>query len=176
MNLQPGRRHFASALWAVVILYVLLVGTTGYAGSTNAVQAPTLPDQAKAAKKPKIATRPMVIGSTLVSDSTKPGRPSGDTSAESQAVSAQINKLQSARQAYLAAQKDLSLRLATSSEEQRALIREEVKDALAKWKEEQTQFIAEQKERMKQIKQELQPDLGRVVDVSGDGTSGGRGR
>lgn len=178
MNLRGGCRRIASLLMAAGLAHwLLLAGSAGYAGSTNSVQSPTLPDQAKGGKKPKISARPVIIGAIpSTSDSSKPARPGGGTSTETQAVNQLINQLQTARQTYLASQKDLRLRLATSTEDQRVLIREEVKESLAKWKEEQAQFVAEQKERMKLIKLELHPDLGRVVDVSGEGSTGGRGR
>jgi len=161
---------------AIGTMYLLVGSQAAIAGSTNATQTVTLPDQAKAAKKPKISTRPEIIGSPSLASSSKPARPGSDTSAEGQAVDQLINKLQTARQAYLASQKDLSLRLATSSEDQRAALREEARDSLAKWKEEQSQFVTEQKERMKLIKLDLHPDLGRLVDASGEGATGGRGR
>lgn len=84
-----------------------------------------------------------------------------------------VKQFQAARDAYLQQQKDLQRLSKTATEDERAAIRQQMKDSLDAWKEEQRQLRQEMKERAKELKQELQGDLGRVVD---GGQGEGRGR
>lgn len=84
-----------------------------------------------------------------------------------------IVNFQTAREAYLTRQKELRLQLKTATDEQREAIRQQIADLLEEWKEQHREFIQETKDRAKEMKNELNPDLGRVVD----GAKGeGRGR
>lgn len=133
--------------------------------------------KAKGKSKPTVAERPQVIGAKSSADSKgKPDHPGNPNSTEAPQVTTYINVFQNARQQYLEAQKELKIKMKDATEEQRTVLREKVKEALEKWKEEQKQFVEEQKERAKAMKQELQSDLGKVVDGAGGGGGGGRDR
>jgi hypothetical protein len=124
----------------------------------------------KGKSKPTISERPQVLGTT--STTSGPARPGTDISASAQLV----GQFQTARGEFLAAQKELSLKAKEASDEQRALLREKVKDALAKWQEEHRMYVEEQKERTKQMRLELQPEISRILDGAGEGSGAGRGR
>jgi flagellar motility protein MotE (MotC chaperone) len=133
--------------------------------------------KAKGKSKPTVAERPQVIGaksSAGNAEKGKPDRPGNPNATDPAEVTSLVTKFQSAREGYLAAQKELNLKKKDATEEQRAVLRDKVKEALDKWKEEHKQFVEEQKERSKEMKQELQSDLGKVVDGAGEG--GGKGR
>ncbi|HEY1169811.1 MAG TPA: hypothetical protein VGH19_00450 [Verrucomicrobiae bacterium] len=133
--------------------------------------------KAKGKSKPTVAERPQVIGAKSSSSSSskgKPERPGNPGNAEPAEVTTLVNKFQTAREEFLAAQKELNLKKSEATEAQRAMIREKSREALEKWKEERKQFAEEAKERAKDIKQELHPDLGKIVD--GAGGDGGNGR
>ncbi len=135
--------------------------------------------KAKGKSKPTVAERPQVIGSKSTSasdDKGKPDRPGNPNPTEPPEVTTYVNQFQNARQQYLEAQKELKLKMKDATEEQRAVLREKVKEALEKWKEDHKQFVEEQKERVKAMKQELHPDLGKVLDGAGGDGGNGRGR
>jgi hypothetical protein len=135
--------------------------------------------KAKGKSKPTVAERPQVIGSKGNSNAEtkgKPDRPGNPNTTEPAEVTTYVNQFQNARQEYLEAQKELKLKMKDATEEQRAVLREKVKEALEKWKEDHKQFVEEQKERVKAMKQELQPDLGKVLDGAGGDGGNGRGR
>lgn len=140
--------------------------------TVQAADTPGTPPQASKGKvksKPVISERPQVLGTTTTISPTKPGT---DTSETTQL----IGKFQTAREEYLATQKELNLKSQDATDEQRALLREKAKEALAKWQEEHRMYVEEQKERVKQMRQELQPEIGRVLDSAGEGGGPGRGR
>ena len=135
---------------------------------------------AKGKNKPKVSERPQIIGDTGSSSDTTKGKPANPGNSGNGADPAEVknlvSKFQSARDQYISAQKELRLKMKDATEEQRSVLRDQLKDLLDKWKEEQKQFVEETKERAKSMKQELQPDLGKVVDGAGNEGSGGRGR
>lgn len=135
---------------------------------------------AKGKNKPKVSERPQVIGATSTSTDSAKGKPANPgnsgNSADPAEVKTLVTKFQSARDQYISAQKELRLKMKDATEEQRGVLRDQLKDLLDKWKDEQKQFVEETKERAKAMKQELQPDLGKVVDGAGNEGSGGRGR
>jgi hypothetical protein len=146
-------------------------GNSGGSGDNNG--------KAKGKNKPKVSERPQVIGAKgTISDSGKgkPANPGNPNSTDPAEVTTLVNKFQSAREQYIAAQKEVRLKMKDATEDQRAALREQLKDLLDKWKEEQKQFVEETKDRVKDMKQELQPDLGKVVDGAGGEGNGGRGR
>lgn len=153
-----------------LVVMALVLGCCSWGWTVQAAEGPVTPPQASKAKgksKPVISERPQVLGTTTTSGPTKPGT---DTSQTAQLV----GQFQSARETYLAAQKELSLKSQEVTDEQRALLREKAKDALAKWQEEHRMYVEEQKERTKQMRLELQPEISRVLDSAGG--SGGLGR
>lgn len=83
-----------------------------------------------------------------------------------------VRDFQSARQAFLNQQKELQRQLKTATEEQRALIREQLKENLQQWLEQQKAQIQDLREQARDIKNNV-PALRDVID-SGGGE--GRGR
>ncbi len=166
---QSGESH--PGVRRLVVL-ALAVGCCSWGWTVQAAEGPVTPPQVtkgKGKSKPVISERPQVLGATTTSGPIKPGT---DTSETAQL----IGQFQSARESYLAAQKELNLKKQDATEEQRALLREKSKEALAKWQEEHRMYVEEQKERVKQMRQELQPEIGRVLDNAGEGGGSGRGR
>ena len=169
--------HFSYIRGVLLLLIslVLLSSHSSFAAATNVVSRIT-----KGVTKPKISNQPEIIGtvdSTNTIQNGKPARPGGVNDGSPATVNALINKLQTDRQSFLAAQKEIRLKQASAnSEEARALLRQEMNDALQKWKAERTQFVEEQRERAKSIRSELHPDMGRVVDGAIPGSDSGRGR
>jgi len=141
-------------------------GQTNAVGGADKVLAGA--EKSKGKNKPVISERPQVLGTTT--DASQPARPGADTSELTV-------KFKSARERYLESQKELKLKAAAEgTEEQRALLRERSKEALAKWREEHGRYVEEQQERIKTMKTELQADLGQRLDDVGEGTGGGRDR
>lgn len=120
--------------------------------------------KAKGKSKPVISERPQVLG--LGATNSMAGTTAGQL----------VNSFQTARADYLKAQKELNLKSTDLTDDQRALAREQAKDALARWQEEHRMYVEEQRERAKTMKQELQADIGRVVDSAGGGGGSGRDR
>jgi len=183
-------------LWYFLVFALVLCGfdlsaqTTNVSSKAIGLQASTNSNgngnsgdnngKAKGKNKPKVSERPQVIGSkgtSLDNGKGKPASPGNGNSTDPAEVTTLVNKFQSARDQYIAAQKEVHLKMKDATEDQRAALREQLKDLLDKWKQEQKQFVEETKDRMKEMKQELQPDLGKVVDgAGGEGGNGGRGR
>lgn len=157
------------------VFFVFLTSESGFAGGTNVVARTT-----KGITKPSISTQPVVIGTVDSTNSSavgKPARPGAAANGNPAAVNALISKLQSDRQSFLAAQKEIRLKQMTdNSAEARALLRQEMNEALQKWKADRLQFVEEQRERAKSIKSELHTDMGRLVDGAVGVGAGGRGR
>jgi hypothetical protein len=190
------RNASAEVAWAAgVVAFCLFAGLAqAQQGATNSAASKTLGLQAsdngkgsdngnngkaKGKSKPTVAERPQIIGSKSSSSSTgkgKPDRPGNPNVTDPPEVTSQITRFQAARELYLQTEKERKLLMKDATEEQRAALREKLKDALEKWKEEQKQFAEEQKERSKEMKQELHPDLGKVVDGAGGGGGNGRDR
>jgi flagellar motility protein MotE (MotC chaperone) len=129
------------------------------------------------AAQPPIANRPVVIAPTRPPERAnlppRPERPAvpGEPP-PSQDVKDLVRDYQSARQAFLKQQQDLQRQLKTATDEQRALIREQLKENLQQWLEQQKAQIQELREQAKDIKNSV-PALRDVID-SGGGE--GRGR
>lgn len=131
--------------------------------------------QGKSKGKPSISDRPVVepreaqdSGSTDKSKGKpeSPGRP--DRVEPLPEVKSLVNRFQQSREVYLREQRELKLRLKDAPEEEREAIRQQMKDALERWKEQHRQFVQETRERAQQLKNELHPDLGRVIDKAVD--------
>jgi hypothetical protein len=162
--------------WLAVLLVVVTCSVTNArADGTNKVELAGGSTKAKGKEKPTVAERPQLIGATTTTTADKPARPTatGTTPAETAKL---ISDFQTARQQYLETQKEISLKLKTGTEEQRMVLREKSKEALDKWREDHRRYVEEQKERARQMKLELQPEIGVVVDSAGEGIGGGRGR
>ncbi len=84
-----------------------------------------------------------------------------------------VNQFQTARETYLAEQRQLKLQLKAATEEERDAIRQKIRDSLDRWKSQHQQFVEEVKDRAKEMKSNLSQDFGRVID---QGKDEGRGR
>lgn len=83
-----------------------------------------------------------------------------------------VRDFQAARQSYIQQQQELNRKLASATEEQRAILREQIKDSLKEWRELQKQQAKELREQAKDIKNNT-PNLRDVIDSGG---GDGRGR
>jgi hypothetical protein len=136
------------------------------AGQTNADPA-----------QPSIQNRPVVVPPvapperpSLPPRPERPGVPGQPVPA--QEVKDLVRDFQSAREAFLKQQRDLQRQLKTATEEQRALIREQLKENLQQWLEQQKAQIQDLREQARDIKNNV-PALRDVIE-SGKGE--GRGR
>lgn len=137
----------------------------------------------KGKNKPSIAERPTVIPRDPAADSSgadkgkgkpeKPARP--DNPALPTEVKSLVTSFQNAREMYLNQQKELRRQLKEATDEQREAIRGQMRESLERWKEQHQQFVKDVKDRAKEMKDHLQPDLGRVID-QGAKENNGRGR
>lgn len=91
----------------------------------------------------------------------------------SQPVKDLVGKFQNARESYLAEQMVLKEQLKTATEEQREAIRQQIRDSLDRWKERHREFAEEAKESAQRIKDQLAPEMKRVIE---NGINEGRGR
>lgn len=127
----------------------------------------------QAQEKPQVEV-PIVSGSSVAPgrvidlDSAASGSPALDpnspgalraTRAEQQPVSAEIRaqllKFESARDAYLKRQKELSQQLKGAGEEQRKVVREQLKGLRDQWLEQSLQFRREARSRIADLKTDL---------------------
>lgn len=83
-----------------------------------------------------------------------------------------VKDFQTARQAFQKQQQELLRQLKTASEEQRAAIREQIKEHLQSWIEEQKAHLQEIRDQAKDIKNNV-PAISDVID---SGRGEGRGR
>lgn len=132
--------------------------------------------------KPAIDQRPTVVPRDPVTLPTAPtdtkgkpatpGRP--DKLPPPADVQTLVRDFQSAREKFLEDQKALARQYQQASEEERKAIRERMKEMLDRLKEQQKSLQQDMRDRAKELKQQLHPDLNRLID-SGP-TEGGRGR
>ena len=101
-----------------------------------------------------------------------PGRP--DKVPPPADVQTLVRDFQTAREKFLTDQKALARQYSLASEEERKAIRERMKEMLDRLKEQQKAVQQDMRDRAKELKQQLHPDLNRLID-SGS-TEGGRGR
>lgn len=143
-------------------MLITLLAATAH-GATNAsppiangpVIVPTTPAPARASLPPR-PERPTV-----------PGQP-----VPSQDVKDLARDFQSVRQAFLKQQQELQHQLKTATEEQRTAIREQLKENILQWQEQQKAQIQELREQAKDIKNNV-PAIRDVID---SGSGEGRGR
>ncbi|MEW6305271.1 MAG: hypothetical protein AB1705_17485 [Verrucomicrobiota bacterium] len=166
-----------SGMLVMAVAQLSALAQTG--GPTNGIVTLQAGDngKGKAKNKPTISERPTVIPRQTETDSTtkgkpdQPGRPSNPQPVPE--VKSLVDRFQTAREDYLKQQKELRLLLQDATEEEREVIREQLKELLDRWKEQHREFVQEVKDRAQTMKSELSPDLGRVVDQAKDE---GRGR
>lgn len=87
-----------------------------------------------------------------------------------------ITRFQAAREDYLKKQRLLALRLRQANDQDRAALRELMRANLDKWREQQLEFRAQVKERVLELRRELQGQLREVVDEGGKEGAGERRR
>lgn len=129
--------------------------------------------------KPTIDNRPLEIPRDSDSDSSSdqkgkpksPNRP--DKTPLPADVSDAVKKYQDERENYLKNSKAAARLHKDATAEERAALREQMKESLDKLKDQQKALRQEMRDRAKDMKNELSPDLGRVVD---GGQNEGRGR
>ena len=144
----------------------LVLGTSGLSAQTSGAPA-----------QPSIGNRPVVVAPTPPPErATLPPRPERPTNpgqpAPAQEVKDLVRDFQAARRAFQKQQQELQRQLKTATEEQRAIIREQLKENLQQWLEQQKAQIQELREQAKDIKNNV-PALRDVVD---HGSGEGRGR
>lgn len=128
--------------------------------------------------KPTIDQRPTVLPrdpATATDQKGKPATPGRPDKAQPPAdVQTLVRDFQTAREKFLEDQKALARQYSQASEEERKAIRERMKELLDRLKEQQKALQQDMRDRAKELKQQLHPDLNRLID-SGS-TEGGRGR
>lgn len=139
-------------------------------------------DDGKGQDKPTIGQRPTVIPRDPASDPATaadqkgkpatPGRP--DKTQPPADVQTLVRDFQTAREKFLTDQKALARQYNEASEEERKAIRERMKEILERLKEQQKAVQQDMRDRAKELKQQLHPDLNRLIDNGT--TEGGRGR
>lgn len=83
-----------------------------------------------------------------------------------------IERFQAAREQYLLRQKQLLLQFRQATDEQRAELREQMKENLDQWRERQLEFRSQLKDRAVELRRELQ---GELRDVISEGSKEGEG-
>lgn len=127
---------------------------------------------------PEIPNRPVVIAPNGPKKETpgqankpprpdRPGKPAATT--EMQKL---VRDFQDARQTYIKQQQELNRKLSIATDEQRALIREQIKESLREWRELQKQQAKELREQAESIKN----NTPNYRDVINHGGGDGRGR
>ena len=159
----------------VILIGVIAGCVSGFADNTNVTAAPKNNGNAYGHNKQTLDTRAVVIPSSQADPASnepeRKGRP--DRTQPNGDVKNLIKQFQAAREAYLQDQQILMKQLKGASAEDRAAIREQLKESLDQWREQQKELIKEQRDRAIELKRALQADLGRVVD---DAQGEGRGR
>lgn len=124
-------------------------------------------------KAPSIVNRPVVeprgsdgTGSADKGKPATPGRP--DKIAPSPAVKELVDKFQDARETYLDQQRQLRIQLKSATEQEREVIRQQMREGLDRWKEQTRQFAEEARESAHKMKDKLGPELDRVIDRGKD--------
>lgn len=142
----------------------------------------TTPVPNKAKDQPTLEQRPTVLPRDPAADPTistdqkgkpaTPGRP--DKTSPAADVQLLIRDFQTAREKFLAEQKALTRQYSQASEEERKAIRERMKEMLDRLKDQQRLLQQDMRDRARELKQQLNPDLNRLIDNGAK--EGGRGR
>lgn len=127
-------------------------------------------------QRPTVLPRDPAANPAAVPDSkgkpATPGRP--DKVPPPADVQTLVHDFQTAREKFLEDQKALARQYSQASEEERKAIRERMKEMLDRLKEQQKALQQDMRDRAKELKQQLHPDLNRLIDHGT--TEGGRGR
>ena len=128
---------------------------------------------------PLIPDRPIVIPPLPLAQQVNlplaPERPpSPDRPVLAPGVKDLVNDFQTARQEFLTGQQDLLRQLKTATQEQRAVIRQQLKENLEAWKEAQKAHIRELREQAREIINNV-PDLRDVIEAGQGGDGPRRG-
>ena len=125
---------------------------------------------------------PLVDRSIVVPPTTPPDRPNLPGPPERPAAPGKptpskemkdlVREFQSARDTFRKQQLELNRQLKTASEEQRAIIRQQIQENLEQWREEQKARV----EDLRQQAQQMKDDLKGLRDVIDSGTHPGDGR
>lgn len=153
--------YVAGATWAVATLGASAVAQTNPTPSSTPaiINRPTITAPAPSTEPLSAPPRPERPG--------VPGRP-----LPASGMQELVRDFQAARQSYIQQQQELNRKLASATEEQRAILREQIKDSLKEWRELQKQQAKELREQAKDIKNNT-PNLRDVIDSGG---GDGRGR
>ena len=123
--------------------------------------------------EPPITSRPVIVPPALGRPDLpkRPDRPVvPGQPVQSQQIKDLVREFQAARQAFLQQQQELNRQLKASSDVQRAIIREQLKENLRRWMEQQKAQIQELKEQAKEMNR-----VSKLIEVIGAGTpEGGR--
>jgi hypothetical protein len=160
--MQTRRRSF----YTLFALLVLGAGSSMFAQNSNA-------NSQNYGKAPAIDMRPVIVPLTdsVAPETTKPARPS--TTVIPQALGDAIKKVQAEREA-LARNIEAQARINRDSvAEDRAVIRQQLRESIQQLRDQQLAVRKEIKERVEEMKAELAPDLIRVI---GEVRFEGRGR
>lgn len=173
MKLKPTRL-FASLLAAAGWLVLAADAPAQGKGKTDTGN----PGDNQGKGKPTIDQRPVVVPRDPVTDAGQKGKPATPGRPDKAQTPADVQTLvkdfQTAREKFLEDQKALARQYQQASEEERKAIRERMKEMLDRLKEQQKALQQDMRDRAKELKQQLHPDLNRLID-SGS-TEGGRGR
>ncbi len=130
---------------------------------------------------PQIPQRPLVVApngpqNTSPDQVNIPPRPERPPTPGKPAATTEMQKLvrdfQAARETYIRQQQELNRKLSTATDEQRALIREQIKESLREWRELQKQQAKDLREQAESIKN----NTPNYRDVINHGGGDGRGR
>jgi hypothetical protein len=164
-------------------LFTNLLAAAGWLGLAVAALAQGKPDPGKADQgqgkgKPSVEQRSVVVPREPLPEPAEKGKPAtpgrpdkAQTPADVQTL---IKDFQAAREKFLSDQKAIARQYQQASEEERQAIRERMKETLDRLKEQQKALQQDMRDRAKELKQKLHPDLNRLIDNGS--TEGGRGR
>lgn len=173
MKLIPTKL-FASLLAAAGLLALAADAGAQGKGKTDTGN----PGNSQGKGKPTIDQRPVVIPRDIATDPEQKGKPATpgrpDKTQPPADVQTLVKDFQTAREKFLADQNALARQYQQASEEDRKAIRERMKEMLDRLKEQQRVLQHDMRDRAKELKQQLHPDLNRLIDNGT--TEGGRGR
>ena len=123
--------------------------------------------------QPAIADRPTVIPPVITPTPDTPARPGlpGQTAPASE-VSDLVKDFQTARETFLKQQQDLLNQLKTASKEEREALRQQLRENLDAWLEQQKSQLQDIRDQAREIKDNVPS----ISDVVNSGAGEGRGR
>lgn len=164
--------------WVLMVVFLAMVSsgraqesedTAPKPGTTPPSELPSNQDRS-APDKPSIAERPVVVPPALRPDRAqvpeRPPRPNGgDVIVPSGGLRALIQDFQTARETYMAQQRDLLRQIKDASAEERDAIRQQLKEKLDVWLQEQKEHIQTIRDQAKEMKNNL-PAIRNVIDAA----------